>query len=178
MRLCAGLVVSGIMLWLSGVAAASEIDWSEAVTRLTAERVKAIECVSLLKKHADIPAIAKGEVSYDKAKSQMDAVIDKLSAALGEDNASVQPADLEAGIVDAVTSRREFCATVEPFISKKPGEKNIFLDIMQDTIEPSIAAVRAIFASRDSGDLLARKTIQTQLEAAKWPGFDKISAAQ
>lgn len=173
---CAGLLAC---LVLSGAitAMAADIDVSEAIIRLQAEKEKARACVSLLKQHADQNAIAQGEHAYAAAKREVDAVIDELIKALEAQGTSLPPGDLEAGVTRGVRGRLAFCGTVEPWVQAKPGDKNIFIDIMEDTIVPSIEAVRSLFGFRRAADLLQRKTIQTQLEATKWPEFARIVAA-
>ena len=38
--------------------------------------------------------------------------------------------------------------------------------------------VAALYTNHRSDDALTRKTIQTQLEAARWPTFSEVKAAQ
>ena len=176
-RLGRGLSIACLVLSGAITAMAGDIDVSEAIIRLTSERTKAIECVSLLKKHADQDAVGQGKGAYAAAKNEVDAVIDGLIKALADQGTTLKPGDLEAGITRGVHGRIALCGTVEPLVPTKPGDKNIFIDIMENTIEPSTQAVLSIFGFRRSDDLLRRKTIQTQLEAAKWPEFARIAAA-
>lgn len=157
---------------------AQEMTWSEAVTWITAERTKATECVKQLKKRGDAASQEAGREKYEIAKSAMDAVIAGLIAALEDGSADVEAGKVDADVTGAVKGRLSFCATVEPLIPPSDGDKNIFADIMRDTLKPTIAAAARLLGIADSEEnVLRRKTIQTQLEGARWPGFDFIPAA-
>jgi hypothetical protein len=62
------------------------------------------------------------------------------------------------------------------------GHKGIFDEMVRAAIEPMIGAlsegVAALYNNYRRDDALTRQTIQTQLEAAKWPQFGKVEAAQ
>ncbi len=161
---------------LSCSAFAAGFDWSDAVTELTAERSKAVQCAIILKDKGDSAAVAMGGDLYNAAKSEMDKAVDGLIAALGEEARS--PASLEKlqdHLRQGIESRLGFCAKVEPLYERDPGERNIWADIMTNTIEPALRALSGLFTN-ESPDKLQVMTIQTQLEAAKWPEYSVIGA--
>ena len=79
----------------------------------------------------------------------------------------------------------EFCNSVNDILSAttQPGEKNVLSAIIKIVpIEPLIKVasdgVAALYNNHRNDDALTRKTIQTQLEAARWPTFSEVKAAQ
>jgi hypothetical protein len=177
-RLALSIVVILIAISASGLAFAEEVGWSEAVTRLTAEGTKATECVRQLKKRGDAAAQDAGRKKYEAARSAMDTVITGLIASLDDDSGDVEASKIEKEITGVVEGRLSFCAIVDPMIPKSDGDRNIFADIMRDTLKPTLAAAAGLLGIENSqNNLLRRKTIQTQLEGARWPDFERIPAA-
>ena len=76
----------------------------------------------------------------------------------------------------------EFCGTVSDLLPNTAGQKNVVLDIAKVSIEPLLKmlsdGVSALYNNHRSDDALTRRTIQTQLEAARWPTFSEVKAAQ
>ncbi len=62
------------------------------------------------------------------------------------------------------------------------GQKNVITDIAQVTVGPLLQmlsdGVSALYNNHWSDDALTREMIQTQLEAARWPAFSEVKAAQ
>ena len=61
------------------------------------------------------------------------------------------------------------------------GQRGVIVDLVSGALEPLIGAVKEIWLNyrkevREQ-DLLTRTTIQTQLEATKWPAFADISSS-
>jgi hypothetical protein len=76
----------------------------------------------------------------------------------------------------------EFCATVGNLLPNTAGQKNVVVDIAKVAVEPLLKmlsdGVSALYNNHRTDDALTRRTIQTQLEAARWPGFSEVKAAQ
>lgn len=155
-------------------ASAQSIGWQEAVARLAAERTRAETCASLLKQHGDEAAISRGELAYGEAKAEVDAVIAGLVVALAEDNEPESLPDLEERLKRGVTAREAFCREVMPLVPDTTGVKSGIIDVLGEVLTPLIDAVKAIYLDFREEDRLTRKTIQTQLEATKWPAFASI----
>ena len=68
--------------------------------------------------------------------------------------------------------------TVDGLVEKTPGGKNVMLDLVSKTIGPVIEALKDLYLNYRSEQMLMIKTIQTQLEAAKWPDYSKIKAME
>jgi hypothetical protein len=154
------------------------IGWQEAVARLAAERTRAETCAALLKKHGDAAAKDQGALEYSEAKAEIDGVIAGLVVALAQD-ARATPAslpDLEAQLRRGFDGREAFCTKVKALVPPaRPGEKNVIIDIVGAVVGPLIEAAQAIWLDAREADRLTAKTIQTQLEATKWPAFASVA---
>jgi hypothetical protein len=163
------------------VAQAQDIGWQEAVARLAGERTKAETCGRLLKQYGDKAAVSQGELTYAEAKGDIDAVIAGLIVALAKADPPDSLPDLEARLQQGVKGREAVCAQAEPLVPKTSGQKDVIADLVSGALEPLIGAVKELWIhySEKAGeqDLLIRTTIQTQLEATKWPAFAEIPSS-
>jgi hypothetical protein len=156
--------------------------WSEGVAQLTGERTKAETCVALLMKYGEPPQIARGQLTYANAKADADAVIAGLIVAL---SAGQQPASLsvlQTRVSNSHSGLAEFCGAVADLVPRTGGQKDLIADITKAAIEPLLRmlsdGVSALYTNHRTDDALTRRTIQTQLEAARWPAFSEVKAAQ
>jgi len=160
---------------------AAGIGWPEAVGRLTAERSNAQICVAALKKYGDEGQVSRGRLTYGAAKSDFDGVITALITALAEGGSPGRLPTFAANVERGATALKAVCKTAEDLVSAKPGEKAVSVGLLQEAVAPLIKsisdAVAAIYNYR-SDKAATRLTIRTQLEAAKWPEFDDVKAAQ
>jgi hypothetical protein len=160
-----------------------EIGWPEAVAQLAGERAKAAEvCVGLLKGHGNPQQIARGQLAYGTAKGNFDAVIAGLITALGEGGTPESLPSLEAKLKTGASGLADLCHGVADLVPRDSGQKGIVADLAKSAIDPVIKAlsdgVAALYNNHRTDKALTRQTIQTQLEAAKWPGFGEVKAAQ
>jgi hypothetical protein len=173
-----------VMLALTGSAISqpASISWPEAVAQLAGERAKAETCVALMKKYGDDAQIARAQLTYTNAKADSDAVIAGLITALSAGQAPVSLASLQTKLSSGVSGLVEFCGTVSNLLPNTAGQKNVILDIAKVAIEPLLKmlsdGVSALYNNHRTDDALTRRTIQTQLEAARWPTFSEVKAAQ
>jgi ABC-type phosphate transport system substrate-binding protein len=156
--------------------------WPEAVAQLTSERTKAETCVALVKKYGSDAQRARGQLTYSNAKADADAVIAGLIVAL---SAGQQPAGLsvlQSKLNGSHAGLAEFCGEVADLVPSDAGKKDILTDITKAAIEPLLKmlsdGVAALYNNYRTDDALTRRTIQTQLEAARWPAFSEVKAAQ
>jgi len=158
------------------------IGWPEAVGRLAGERSRAEVCVALLKGHGDPAQIARGQLAYGKSKSEFDGVIAGLETALAQRAAPESLSALNAALERGASGLEEFCKSVSDLLPNTAGQKNVIVDIVKQAIEPVVKslsdAVGALYNNHRQDDALTRKTIQTQLEAARWPDFTKVEATK
>jgi hypothetical protein len=75
----------------------------------------------------------------------------------------------------------DFCGAIVDLLPRTAGEKNIITDIAKAAIEQLLKmlpdAVSTLYNNHRADDTLTRRTIQTQLEAARWPAFAEVRAA-
>ena len=156
--------------------AASSITWQEAVAELAKERHLAETCVRLIKRHAvgDQSALSRGELDYAEAKADMDGVISGLVVVLAQEDDPEALKDLGARLTRGVLARQAFCEKAVSFVPDDPGTRAGLADVLGAAIGSLIDAVKEIYLYHQDEDALRRATIQTQLEATKWPGFGDI----
>lgn len=152
------------------------IGWQEAVARLAGERTRAETCTGLLKKHGDDAAISRGALAYGEAKSEVDAAIAGLVAALAAGKKPTSLPDLEARLERGIKAREAFCAQVMALVPDTSGERDGLTDVLGagKVLTSMIDAVKELVLRWVDEDSLTRKTIQTQLEAAAWRDFIAI----
>ena len=180
----AAAVVVGILSWgaaavtpfwpVAGVA--DEIDWQTAVGRLAAERTRAETCVGILKRHGDPAQISHGELAYGEAKAEVDGVIGTLIVALAEQQPLGDPVEVEQGMGRGVAARDAFCEQAVGLLPPTSGEKEgILAGLVEGVAGPLVEAVLALYGDAREDDRLRRKTIETQLEATRWPSFAQVT---
>jgi len=171
-----------LLLTASAIAQQATISWPEAVAQLAGERAKAETCIALIKKYGDDAQIARAQLTYTNAKADSDAVIAGLITALSTGQAPVTLANLQTKLSSGVSGLIDFCDTVRKLLPDRAGQKKVITDIAQVTIEPLLKmlsdGVSALYNNHRTDDALTRRTIQTQLEAARWPAFSEVKAAQ
>ena len=164
------------LLWPAS-AGAQTIDWQTAVARLAAERTRAETCVGILKRHGDPAQISRGELAYGEAKAEVDAVIGALIVALAEQKPLGDPLEVEQGMSRGVAARDAFCEQAVALLPPTSGEKEgILAGLVEGVAGPLIEAVMALYGEAREDDRLRRKTIETQLEATRWPAFAQVDA--
>lgn len=166
----------------SAISQPAEIGWPDAVAVLAGERAKAETCVALLKKYGREEQIVRGQLVYADAKSDSDAVIAGLIVALTAGQAPASLSVLQAKLTSSASGLVGFCTTVGNLVPNTAGQKNIVTDIGKLAVEPLLKmlsdGVSALYNNHRTDDALTRRTIQTQLEAARWPAFYDVKAAQ
>jgi hypothetical protein len=154
--------------------ATAEVDWQEAVTRLNGERSKIISCAALLKAHGNPAQQQAGAEAYRKAKAEIDSVFDGLAAVLAGERGAPDAGALEPRLQESIRQRIAFCKTVESLVPSTSGEKQIFQDVYADTLKPTMDGIRSLFGRKEA-TASERRTIKTQLEAAKWPDYSRVA---
>jgi hypothetical protein len=161
---------------------ASEIGWPEAISRLAGERSKAETCGGVLKSYGNPQQLAQGQLAYGLAKADYDAVIAGLVTALTEGAAPKNLSSLNAALGDGTSKLAKFCESAGNLLTSEAGQKGLLVDIVKGAIEPAVQAlseaVAAIYNNHRKDNALTRETIKTQLEAAKWPNFVELKAAE
>jgi hypothetical protein len=165
-----------------GLSQPAPISWPDAVAQMAGERAKAETCVALVKKYGDAAQIARGQLTYTKAKADIDAVIAGLIITLSARQEPVSLPGLQGKLSSGISDLAEFCKTVSNLLPDTAGQKNVAVEIAKVAIEPLLKVlsdgVSALYNNYRDDDALTRRTIQTQLEAARWPAFAEVKAAQ
>jgi hypothetical protein len=160
----------------------AETTWADAVAQLASARTKAETSVSLLKKCGDSRHVARGQLIYSDAKAEADAVIAGLIVAVSAKDEPERLSSLQERVERAVTDLAELRNLTESQLPKLEGTRDFDLGgILKGAIEqlqkPLLDAVAALYNNHRTDNELTRKTIQTQLEAARWLDFDQVKAA-
>lgn len=163
----------------------ASITWPDAVGRIAGERAKAETCVALMKKYGDDAQKARGQITYTSAKADFDTVIAGLVVVLSAGQTPASLSILQEKLSSGVSGLVTFCGTVSDLLPKTAGqtEKNVIVDIakmipFEQLVRVLSDGVSALYNNHRSDDALTRRTIQTQLESAKWPAFSEVKAAQ
>jgi hypothetical protein len=159
------------------------MSWPEAVGQIAGQRTKAETCVALMKRYGNDAQIARGQLTYADAKADFDAVIAGLIAALSAGQTPASLPSLQAKLTSGVSALLEFCSMVSNLLPDTPGQKGVMDELAKIIpIEPLLKmlseGVSALYSNHRNDDTLTRRTIQTQLEAARWPTFSEVKAAQ
>jgi hypothetical protein len=170
----------------SAVGQPASISWPDAVGKISGERAKAEACVALMKKYGDDGQKARGQLNYASAKADFDAVIAGLITALSAGQTRASLSSLQTRLSSGVSGLLEFCGTVSNLIPNSPAgqkDKDVTLDIarlipFEQLLKMLSEGVSALYNNHRSDDALTRRTIQTQMEAARWPAFSEVQAAQ
>jgi hypothetical protein len=174
-----------LVLTGSAIAQPATITWPDAVGQIAGERAKAETCVALMKKYGDPADKARGEITYANAKADFDAVIAGLIVALSAGQTPASLSTLQDKLSSGASGLAGFCGTVSDLLPKTAGqtEKGVMIDIakmipFEQLLKTLSEGVSALYTNHRSDDALTRRTIQTQLEAARWPAFSEVKAAQ
>jgi hypothetical protein len=168
----------------SVIAQTAAMSWPDAVGQIAGERAKAETCVALMKKYGDGAERARGEIGYANAKADLDAVIAGLIVALNARETPASLSSLQARLSSGAAGLVEFCGAVIKLLPKEgQTEKGVGIDILkaiplEQLVKTLSEGVAALYTNHRDDDALTRKTIQTQLEAARWPTFSEVKAAE
>ena len=105
-----------------------------------------------------------------------------MLTALAEGKTPEKLPTLEARLERGASGLQEFCKTAADLVPSASGQKGVLDAMVKAAVEPVIKAlsdgVAALYNDHRKDDALTRQTIQTQLEAAKWPDFGEVEAVQ
>ena len=160
----------------------AEMTWAEAVAQVASVRTKAETSVALLKKFGDSGHIARGQLIYSDAKGEANGVIAGLIVALSAKDEPESLSSLQDRVERAATGLATLRKLAESQLPNLEGTRdfdlgNILKGAIEQLYKPLSDAVAALYNNCPTDNELTRKTIQTQLEAARWPDFDQVKAA-
>ena len=158
----------------------TETTWADAVAQLSGMRTKAETSAAVIKKFGAAAHIARGQLIYSDAKSEADAVIAGLMVAL---SANGQPERLSSllerteQMVTVLAKLRNMAESQLPQFESTKDLGEILRGAIEPLMKPLSDAVAALYNNFRADNELTRKTIQTQLEAARWLSFAQVMAA-
>jgi hypothetical protein len=148
--------------------------WPDAVRRLAHERSLAETCAAIIRKYGDDTQRARGALAYGEAKAEYDGVIAGLVAALAGHQGPGSLDDLQGELQTGFAEREAFCQSARGLLPAANGEKGVIADLAKGAIEPVVQALKDIFLRYRVEGEMTRKTIQAQLEDAKWLPFASV----
>lgn len=181
------LFLSTFLLFNSvGGSRSAVMTWPEAVAPLAGGKTKAEACVALLKRYGTGPQIANGLFAYTNAKSDSDAVIAGLVTTLATGETAIDLQFLQTKLNTSLSELQQFCDTVKALLpTASTGEKGGVLDaltIAKEAIGPLLKGatdgVAALYNNYRTDKQEIRRSIQLQLESARWPVFTSVQKAE
>jgi hypothetical protein len=163
------------------IAQPAAMSWPDAVGQMAGERARAETCVALMKKYGDATERARGEIAYTNAKADFDAAIAGLIVVLSTGQTPASLSSLQARLSSGASGLAGFCGTVVNLLPR--GEKGVGVDILktiplEQLLKMLSDGVSVLYNNYRSDDMLTRRTIQTQLESARWPVFSEVKASE
>lgn len=172
-----GYALTALAILSATPADAAGMSWQDAVARLAQERAQVEVCVSVIKSRGDDPARVQAAAIYGKAKAEVDGVVAGLVVALAKDRPPSSLSDLIPRLDRATAGRDALCGTARTLLPPDPGAKGGVADIIGAVLGPVAEAVKDLVLAAWERDALARRTIQTQVEATAWPAYSDIQPA-
>jgi hypothetical protein len=167
---------------IAAVAQPAPMRWPEAVAPLAGERSRAETCVALLKRYGTGAEIEQNKTIYVNARANADAVIVELISVLSDWRIPASISNLQDRVRSSVSGLAEFCSAVGDLVPDTTGKKWFWAEIAKSGIpllEKHVSdAVSDLYNNHRIDDVLTRRTIQTQLEAARWPTFASVIPIQ
>jgi hypothetical protein len=173
-----------LILASSVFAQPAAISWPDAVAQIAGQRAKAVTCAGLLKKYGNDAQKVRGEITYTNAKGDFDAIIAGLIVVLSAGQAPTSLSILQEKLNSGASGLADLCGTVSNLLPQTAGqtEKGV-IDIvkmipLEQLLKMLSDGVSALYNNHRSDDELTRKTMQTQLEAARWPAYSEVKSAE
>jgi hypothetical protein len=156
--------------------------WPDATAHLIQLKTTSETCISIIKQFGDTSSKAQARLAYGKAEGSANAIVSGLEVALFSSGKMTDLQALQADLNDVADEVSHSCQVATAAIPSSKGHKGLVDDIAKAAIDPLVKAVSdgiaALYKNHRADSDLIKKTIQTQLEAAKWQDFDKIPTAQ
>ena len=160
--------------------AQATLGWPEVIGLLTKTRTQATTCVEVLKSSGDKAALASAQLTYGMAEGEMDGVIAGLTTALVEGGDPNRLPTVRTSLETSGKGLKEICDAAVKTIT--PNTKGVWEEVAKSAVEPLFQTISdgvgALWTRHVENDKLELETKKSQLEAAKWPTFSEIKAAQ
>ena len=176
------LIVSAF-LWIIPATlcmAQATLGWPEVIALLTKARTQATTCVEVLKSSGDKTALASARLTYGMAEGEMDGVIAGLTTALVEGGDPGRVQTVRTSLETSGKGLKEICDAAVKTIT--PNTKGVWEELAKGAVEQLFKTISdgvgALWTRHVENDKLELETKKSQFEAAKWPKFADIAAAQ
>jgi hypothetical protein len=157
----------------------ANMTWPEATAQIAKLRTTSETCVSVIKQYGRSAQKAQARIDYGHAKSSADAIITGLTTALFTSGETASLPTLTQDLNLVASDLSKLCDSATSVLPSSSGHKGPLDDIVKAAIEPLLKAVSdgvsALYNNHRADKELIKKTIQSQLEAARWQEFDKIA---
>ena len=158
----------------------AQLIWKDAVAQLTGLRTRAETSAAILKQFGGRGPVTHGQRIYSDVKAEADTVIAGLIVALSPKGRPERLSSLQERaehIVIGLAQLRNMAETQLPKLESTKDLSDTLKAATEQSQKPLLNAVTALYINTRADNELTRKTIQTQLEAARWPDFDQVEAA-
>ena len=160
--------------------AVAQLIWKDAVAQVAGLRTKAETSAALVKQFGSHGPVTHGQRIYTDAKAEADTIIAGLIVALSAKGKPERLSSLQERaehIVIGLAQLRNMAETQLPKLESMKDLSDTLKAATKQSPKPLLDAVTALYSNNRADNELTRKTIQTQLEAARWPDFDQVQAA-
>ena len=107
----------------------------------------------------------------------MNGVYENLQAVF-EGKTSITPEKFKSDFEKAVERRLELCKGVAELLKGKDGERNVVLNVVENTVEKGWDAIAQLLQLQTEADTFKRRTIVTQLKSAILDDAEQVGKNQ
>ena len=160
--------------------AVAQLRWKDAVAQLAGLRTKAETSAALVKQFGSQGPITHCQRIFPDAKAEADTVIAGLIVALSAKGKPERLSSLQERaehIVIGLAQLRNIAETQLPKFESMKDLSDTLKAATKHSEKPLLDAVTTLYSNNRADNELTRETIQTQLEAARWPDFAEVKAA-
>ena len=158
----------------------AQLIWKDAVAQLVGLRTKAETSAAIVKQFGGGGHLTRSQRIYSDAKAEADTVIAGLIVAQSAEGKPERLSSLQERaehIVMGLAKLRNMAETQLPKFESMKDLSDTLKASIASSQKPLLDAVTALHSNNRADNELTRKTIQTQLEAARWLNFDQVKAA-
>ncbi len=158
----------------------AQLIWKDAVAQLAGLRTNAETSAAIVKQFGGRRHITRGQRIYSDAKAEADTVIAGLIVALSSKGKPERLSSLQERaehIVISLAQLRNMAETQLPKFESMKGLSDTLKGAIEQSQKPLLDAVTVLYSNNRADNELTCKTIQAQLEAARWLHFNQVEAA-
>lgn len=176
------LLLSGLLVIvaLQGVGARETMPWSEATAKIAGLRSPAETCAEVLKKYGSPQMVAGAALTYSSGKGDVDGLIAGLIVVVNDSGTPDSLPSLQVRLQRASSNLRSLCAKARDAVT--PYASTGLLSVIgegaiEEIIKGAFRGVATVYNDWKHQKAVLAKTIQSQLEAARWRDFAALKPA-